>query len=85
MFGKAVFLGVWVAAIEAYSSYKKRRRTNGITLHYDPKRSIYYDPIIRMEKRIKIALWAIAIPFAVYTAFVALVILSQPLSEALAG
>lgn len=78
MFGKAVVLAVSAAVVERYRSFKARRRSTGVTLRYDVKRNTYYDPLERLEKRAKIALWIVAVPTALYAALVVYLLVTGP-------
>lgn len=85
MFGKAVVLSVWGIGAAAYKSFKEKRRANGVVLEYDARRGVYYDPIVRFEKRVKIGLWIVGVPFALYTAFIFFLLIGPPLMAKLAG
>lgn len=51
MFGKALVLAAWGGVTAAYASWKIRRARKGITLRYDPKRDVHYDPLEKWEGR----------------------------------
>ncbi|WP_285019569.1 hypothetical protein [Novosphingobium sp. fls2-241-R2A-195] len=66
MFGKALVLAAWAWGVERYHAFKAKRRAAGVVLRYDAKRNIHYDPLLRMEKRIIVALWIVGVPLAMY-------------------
>lgn len=51
MFGKALVLAAWGGITAAYAAWKIRRARKGITLRYDPKRDLHYDPLDKWEGR----------------------------------
>ena len=51
MFGKALVLAAWGGVTAAYAGWKMRRARKGITLRYDAKRDVHYDPLDRWESR----------------------------------
>lgn len=85
MFGKAVVMAGWIIAAERYQSYKEKRRSDGVTLKHDARRGIYYDPILRFEKRVKLGLWIIGVPLGLYTLLVTGLIIGPPLWAKIAG
>ena len=76
MFWKAIVLAVWTALAERWRHYKKQRRAGGIELRYDERRAVYYDPIQRLESRVKLALWIASIPLGLYAALVLYLVLT---------
>lgn len=70
MFGKAIVLAAWGGITAAYASWKIRRARKGITLRYDPRRDVHYDPLEKWE--------AIAVKtgrYALYTWYVIVALL----------
>lgn len=70
MFWKAVVLAIGGAALEWYRGFKRKRRGDGVVLHFNARRGTYSDPFITFERRLKAAAWVVGSLLAVYAAFV---------------
>lgn len=85
MFGKAIVLAAGAWGAERYKAYKAKRREAGVSLRYDAKRDTHYDPILRFERRVKICIWVIGVPLALYTALAVALFIGPPLAAKLLG
>lgn len=85
MFGKAVVLAVWALGATAYKTFKARRRAAGISLQFDARRGVYYDPIVRFEKRVKATAWVAGSVWIAFTLFVVWCLFTAPPMVAPAG
>ena len=65
MFGKAVVLAIWIAAVECWRSFKRRRIENGLPMRRN--RDGVYVPDDRIERLEK---WARRVSFTLLGAFI---------------
>lgn len=68
MFWKALVVTVWAVLVERWQAAKRKRQSSGIEMRYNKRSNTYveYCPYQRAEKRLRLAVWIVGVPLALY-------------------